>query len=222
MCYSDLRSKYFVEANVNRTLPVLSLVLLSTLLLFGCATKTPQIPINFQTIEPGGVVQRGEQRFKLLGKPLKLGDHLPDTILVKASDFQEVPLADFSGKVLLISIVPSIDTKVCEQQTHYLGEQGNRLSPDIERITISRDTPFAQMRFARETKLTDITFLSDYRDGAFGMATGLLLDDLKLLARAVLVVDRTGIVRYMQVVPQLSNLPDMETAFQKAQKLNGR
>lgn len=124
----------------------------------GCSAKAPQIPINRQSVEPGGIVHRGDQQFKLLGTPLKLGDRLPETYLVDSSNFKDVNLAAFSGKVVILSIVPSIDTKGCEQQTHYLGEQGDRLSRDIERITISRDTPFAQQRFGREAKLTDITF----------------------------------------------------------------
>jgi thiol peroxidase len=124
---------------------------------------------------------------------------------------------------LLISLVPSIDTKVCEAQTHYLGVEGARLPEGIERITISRDTPFAQKRFADEAKLNNITFLSDYRDGSFGRATGLLLDDLMLLSRSVIVVDGNGVVRYIQVVPELSHLPDLEAAFSKAESLlNGK
>jgi len=91
--------------------------------------------------------------------------------------------------------VPSLDTRVCEAQTHYLAEMGAKLVPGITRIAISRDTPFAQKRFAEEAKLTEITYLSDYRDGSFGSSTGLLQEDSMLLARAVIVVDKEGIVR---------------------------
>jgi thiol peroxidase len=132
---------------------------------------------------------------------------------------KKVDLSRLKGNVLIISMVPSVDTKVCEAQTHFLGEQGARLPAGVTRITVSRDTPFAQKRFAEEAGLHTITFLSDYRDGSFGRATGLLVDDLMLLARAVIVVDRDGVVRYIQVVPELSHLPDLEAAFAKAQSL---
>jgi len=114
---------------------------------------------------------------------------------------------------LFLSLVPSIDTKVCEAQTHLLGEEGDRISSEVLRITISRDTPFAQKRFAAEAKLTDIKFLSDYKEGVFGRSLGLLMDGPRLLARSVILVDRQGIVRHIQVVPEVSNLPDMEKAF---------
>ena len=160
---------------------------------------------------------------QLTGSPLEVGSHLPAAVLTEAGSMNKIDLSQQRGTILLISLVPSIDTKVCETQTHFLGEQGARLPAGIERITISRDTPFAQKRFAGEAKLEKITFLSDYRDGSFGRATGLLLADSMLLARSVIVVDRDGIVRYIQVVPEMSHLPDMEAAFSKAESLlNGR
>jgi thiol peroxidase len=161
---------------------------------------------------------RGETQ-KLTGTALLVGEHLPSTVLTDAYTMKKVDLSQLKGNVLLISLVPSIDTKVCEVQTHSLSEQGARFPAGITRITISRDTPFAQKRFAEEAKLNNITFLSDYRDGSFGRATGLLLDDLMLLARSVIVVDSAGVVRYIQVVPELSHLPDMVTAYSKAESL---
>jgi thioredoxin-dependent peroxiredoxin len=131
-----------------------------------------------------------------------------------------VDLSQEKGTVLLLSIVPSLDTKVCEAQTHYLGEKGNKLPPAVQRITISRDTPFAQKRFAKEAKLQNIKYLSDYREGSFGLATGLLIDDLRLLARTIVLVDKTGIIRYIQVVPEITRIPDMEKAFAEAVALS--
>ena len=90
------------------------------------------------------------------------------------------------------------------------------MPPSIRRITISRDTPFAQKRFAKEAKLEDILYLSDYKEGGFGRSAGLLIDDLRLLARSVILVDKQGTVRYIQVVPELTNLPDMDAAFEQA------
>jgi thiol peroxidase len=161
---------------------------------------------------------RGETK-KLTGTALAVGEQLPAVALTDAFTMKKVDLSQLKGNVLLISLVPSIDTKVCEVQTHYLGEEGAGLPNGITRITISRDTPFAQKRFAEAAKLTGITFLSDYRDGSFGRSTGLLLDDSQLLARALIIVDRTGVVRFIQVVPELTHLPDLESAFKKAESL---
>jgi thiol peroxidase len=159
---------------------------------------------------------------QLVGTPLQVGSPLPATALIDAFTMKKVDISQMKGKVLLLSVVPSIDTKVCEAQTHLLAEKVARLPQEVVRIAISRDTPFAQKRFAEEAKLTGLTFLSDYKEGAFGRATGLLIDDSMLLARSVVVVDKDGIVRYIQVVPELSHLPDMETAFGKAVALSGK
>ncbi|MGZ6223974.1 MAG: redoxin family protein, partial [Syntrophales bacterium] len=100
-----------------------------------------------------------------------------------------------------------------------LNDHGDKLPPQAKMITISRDTPFAQKRFAQEAKTKNIQFLSDYKEGAFGRATGLLMDSVMLLARSVIIVDKDGKVRYIQVVPEITHLPDMERAFQEAQQL---
>ena len=185
----------------------------------GASAYALQIAVDSTSSVPGtSVALRGEPQ-KLLGTALEIGKPVPTTILTDAYTMKKVDLSQLKGKVLLISLVPSIDTKVCEAQTHYLGEQGGNLPADLVRVTVSRDTPFAQKRFSEEAKLHNITFLSDYRDGSFGKATGLLIDDSMLLARSVIVVDRLGIVRYIQVVPELSHLPDMETAFTKVREL---
>ena len=192
----------------------------SLMLLVGCtAIGRSTIPVDTASSSPGTTVTLRGASHRLLGAPLKPGMRLPSISLVDAFAMKDVDLSQMRGNVLFLSIVPSIDTKVCEAQTHYLGEQGARLSPGIIRITISRDTPFAQKRFATEAGLTNITYLSDYKEGAFGRATGLLVDGSMLLARAVVIVDRNGIVRYIQVVPELSHLPDMETAFREAGEL---
>ena len=183
----------------------------------GCADYgRTNITVDKGSVLPGTKVMRVGASIDLVGTPIAVGDRLPATELVEAGTMAAVDLSGNRGKVLFLSIVPSIDTKVCEAQTHYLGEQGDRLPAEVERITISRDTPFAQVRFAEEAKLTDIRFLSDYKEGAFGRSLGLLMDGPRLLARAVILVDKEGVVRYIQVVPEITNLPDMETAFDRA------
>jgi thiol peroxidase len=184
----------------------------------GCTNReTP--PINSASVEPGSAVMRGDKKLPLLGAPISVGKTLPSVQLVDAMTMNNVDLSGEKGKVLFLSIVPSVDTKVCEAQTHYLGEEGDDLAGKVERIVISRDTPFAQKRFADEAKLTDIRYLSDYKAGDFGSAMGLLVDDLMLLARSVVLVDKQGVVRYIQVVPELGHLPDMEKAFDRALEL---
>jgi len=192
---------------------------LLVLLLVGCASVKPQIPVDQGSVDPGTSVTRGGKQFKLLGMPLSVGKPLPSVKLVDAMTLEEVDLSQERGFVLFLSVVPSIDTRVCESQTHYLGEKGNTLTADVKRITISRDTPFAQKRFAEEAKLTHIRYLSDYKQGDFGRSTGLLIEESMLLSRAVVLVDREGIVRYVQVVPDITHLPDMKKAFQKAMEL---
>lgn len=185
----------------------------------GCATTPPAPDVDTGSVSPGGTVMRRGQPMKLLGSAIQVGSPLPSARLVEAGSNRMVDLSQEKGKVLFLSIVPSLDTKVCEAQTHYLGEEGDKLPADIQRITISRDTPFAQQRFATEAKLKDIRYLSDYREAEFGLAAGLLIDDLRLLARSVVLVDKSGIVRYIQVVPEITRIPDMEKAFAAAAAL---
>ena len=197
----------------------IAVILFALLLVAGCASVKPKIPVDQGSIEPGGIVSRGEMRLRLLGTPLSIGKPLPSLKLVDAATLKDVDLSQERGKVLFLSIVPSIDTPVCEEQSHYLGEEGNKLSGDIRRITISRDTPFAQRRFAKEGKLTHLQYLSDYKQGDFGRSTGLLVEGSMLLSRSIVLVDKKGMVRYIQVVPDISHLPDMERAFLKAMEL---
>lgn len=189
----------------------------------GCAaTGGVAIPIDRESSTPGTSITLKGEAHRLMGTPLQVGAPLPATDLINAFTMKKVDLSRFKGKIVLLSLVPSLDTKVCESQTHYLGEEGARLPQDVVRIAISRDTPFAQKRFAEEAKLTDLTYLSDYKEGAFGRSTGLLVDDSMLLARSVILADKEGIVRYIQVVPELAHLPDMEAAFAKAVELLGK
>jgi thiol peroxidase len=190
-----------------------------TFLIFGCATTQPKIPMDWASSQPGTQVSVRGNPVKLLGSPVSVGKPLPSVEVVEAMGMKDVDLSKERGSVLILSIVPSLDTPVCEEQTHYLGEKGNKLPVGIKRIVISRDTPFAQKRFAKEAKLTDLQYLSDYKQGDFGRSTGLLTDGLMLLARSVIVVDKEGTVRYIQVVPEMSHLPDMEKAFEKATEL---
>ena len=199
--------------------------------LSGCGTLPGHGKSEFSykdmPVADGSAVAGESNNILFQGKPLmlagmgvKVGDKLRDVKLAQP-DLSMIPITETKGKgkVRIISIVPSLDTKVCEQQTHYLSEKNMGLDRMVELITISVDTPFAQKRFAEEAKISNVTFLSDYRAADFGKAHGLLLKDLHLLSRAVLVVDKDNKVRYLQITPELAQLPDLEEAFRFARKL---
>jgi len=188
------------------------------LLLTACAAPLPQIPVDSRSVAPGSSVMRGSDSLKLLGTPLKVGEPLPSVTLFNRN-LQAVDLSRLRGDVLLISVVPSLDTQVCERQTNILAND-IKLPADIKRVTISRDLPFAQNRFSQTSpEHGQLLYLSDYAEASFGRATGLLIDQIHLLARAVIVVDRDGIVRYLQVVPSITHLPDLPKGAAEAQKI---
>ena len=156
----------------------------------------------------------------LSGNGIKVGDQLRNVNLTQ-TDLSLINLAETGGKgkVRVISVVPSLDTKVCEQQTHHLSEKNKGLDKMVELITVSIDTPFAQKRFAEEAKISNVTFLSDYRNADFGRTYGLLLKDPHILARAIMIVDAQNTVRYLQITPELAELPNMDEAFRIARTL---
>jgi thioredoxin-dependent peroxiredoxin len=154
----------------------------------------------------------------LLGTGIEVGKPLPSAVLTNGS-LGPVNLADSKGKVKIINIVPSVDTKTCEEQTHQLSEKNGGLDKQVELYTVSMDLPFAQQRFAKEAKISNVTFLSDYKTGDFAKNYGLLIAPLHLIARSVIVTDKENIVRYIQVVPEITNLPDMEAAMAAAKAL---
>ncbi len=156
----------------------------------------------------------------LSGTGIKVGDPLREVKLTQ-TDLSQVNITDTKGKgkVRIISVVPSLDTKVCEQQTHFLSEKNKGLDKLIELITVSIDTPFAQKRFAEEAHITNVTFLSDYRGAEFGKTYGLFLKDPHILARTVMVIDAHNHVRYLQITPELAQLPNLDEAFAVAKSL---
>jgi thiol peroxidase len=190
--------------------PLLLILALSS----ACTHTAPSATVSKESIEPGTSVLAG-------GKTVKLKDNGALAVGKNINDFLKsagVDTPDLKGKVVVINVVPSIDTKVCEEQTHILGESPN-LPANIARLTVSRDLPMAQKRFAAEAKLENIQYVSDYKSGGFGNASGLLMEGSELLARAVIVADKDGVVRYMQIVPDVTKMPDMDKAFTEAKKL---
>ena len=156
----------------------------------------------------------------LSGTGIKVGDPLREVNLTQ-TDLSPISIAETKGKgkVRIISVVPSLDTPVCEQQTHYLSEKNKGLDKMVELVTVSLDTPFAQKRFAGEAHITNVTFLSDHRGAEFGMAYGLFLKGPHVLARTVMVIDAHNTVRYLQITPELTQLPNLDEAFAVAKSL---
>ena len=195
-------------------------------ILTGCNNQgTNQIQADLP-VDKGSVSAGFSSSVTMKGNPLPLsgigavevGQSLPQAIL-SSTELKPVNIADTNGKVRIISVVPSLDTPVCDKQTHELSEENKGLDKQVELITVSMDLPFAQARFAKEAKINNITFLSDYKDREFGNNNGLLIEPLELLARAVIVTDKENIVRYLQVVPEITALPDMQAAMEAARGL---
>jgi thiol peroxidase len=178
------------------------------------------LPVSNRTVlvGAGSTVTFKGSGLAMSGPGLQLGDYLKSAKLT-TRDLSVTDVTGSKGRVRVISVVPSLDTKVCEQQTHYLSEKNKGLDQRVELVTVSIDTPFAQDRFAREANIRNVTFLSDYRGGEFGKAHGLLLEGPHILTRAVLVVDENNVIRYMQVTPDIGHMPDMDAAFEAARVL---
>lgn len=150
----------------------------------------------------------------LLGKTISPGADAPDVALV-AADLSEVKLSSYKGKTVILSVVPSLDTGICDLQGKRFNQEAASLSDDVRIVTISMDLPFAQKRWCGSVDgLNDkCVTLSDHRAAAFGEAYGVLIDGLRLLARAVFVVDGSGKVVYKQLVPEITTEPDYEAAL---------
>lgn len=148
----------------------------------------------------------------LVGNELKVGDKAPDAEVL-ANDLSEMKLSGFRGKVCVICTVPSLDTPVCDIQTRKFNEQAASLGNDVVVLTISMDLPFAQQRWCGAANVENVQTLSDHRNAEFGTEFGVLIKELRLLARTVFVVDKEGIIRYIEIVDEVTNEPDYEAAL---------
>lgn len=150
----------------------------------------------------------------LLGSQVKVGDKAPN-FTVLANDLSPVTLDDFKGKVRIISVVPSIDTGVCDSQTRKFNEEAAKLD-NVKILTISVDLPFAQSRWCASAGIENVQLLSDHRDLSFGIAYGVAIKELRLLARAVFVVDSNDTITYAEYVSEVSNHPNYEAVIEAA------
>jgi len=142
----------------------------------------------------------------LVGRVVKEGSRAPDFKAVSL-DLKETTLSDFSGKIKILTSFPSLDTPVCDLQVKEFNKKAVAFSSDITVIGISQDLPFAQKRFCSMNEIKNLTVLSDYRFSSFGINYGLLIKELKLLARSVSILDKDNNVRYIQIVPELTTPP---------------
>ena len=154
----------------------------------------------------------------LLGNDVSVGQTAPDCTLV-ANDLSEFRLSSLKGKKVILSVVPSLDTGVCDIQTKRFNQEATSLGNDVVVVTVSMDLPFAQKRWCGAAGVTRVQTLSDHREGAFGKAYGLLISGLRLLARAVFVVDVQGAIRYKQIVEEITTEPNYEKALQAVKSL---
>jgi thiol peroxidase len=168
--------------------------------------------------ERKGLVTMKGKPLTLLGNEVKVGDMMPDCEVV-GKDLAPVKLSSFRGKVCIISSFPSLDTSVCDIMTRRFNEAAVALGEDVVVLAISMDLPFAQNRWCIAADVKNVNVHSDHRTASFGQAYGVLIKDLRLLARAVFVVDKKGIVRYTEIVDELTNEPDYDAALQVVKEL---
>ena len=165
-----------------------------------------------------GVITFKGNPVTLLGPDINVGDAAPDFKVVD-NGLQPVTLETAKGKVQLIAVVPSIDTGVCDTMTRKFNQDAAALPESVAVYTISVDLPFAQGRWCGNAGIERVKTLSDYQERSFGLAYGLVIDELKLLARAVYVIDAEGKVAYREIVSEVTSEPDYEAALNAVKAL---
>ena len=155
----------------------------------------------------------------LIGNEIKVGDQAPN-FTVTANDLSSVTLNDLAGKIRLFSVVPSLDTGVCDQQTRKFNEAAAELGDDVAIYTVSMDLPFAQKRWCGAAGIDKVVTVSDHREASFGEAFGVHMKELRLLARSIFVVDADGKVAYVEYVPEGTNHPNYEAALEAVKALS--
>lgn len=193
----------------NRPSPAILMAALLTFVASGAA-----LAANPPSVTANGVP------LALAGKGIDVGQPAPNFTALN-DKFEPVSLQDFSGKVVLISAVPSLDTKVCSLQTHRFDQAIAQLPKNVVVMTISMDLPFAQQQFCGKEDIKDMVVISDSAHREFGTTYGVLIPARGLLARSVFVIDAKGILRYEQIVPELSHEPDYDAALAAVRKLAG-
>jgi thioredoxin-dependent peroxiredoxin len=169
-------------------------------------------------MERKGMVTFNGNPLTLVGNGVKAGDKAPGFTLLD-KELKEVRLSDFAGKVKIISVTPSLDTPVCDLQARTFNKDAHSLSDRIVVINVSMDLPFAIARFCSAAGIDRLVTLSDHRDASFGNAYGVLIGELRLLSRSIFVIDASDVVRYVQIVPEITDQPDYAKAIEAAKPL---
>ena len=169
---------------------------------------------------PNAVTLKGNP-LTLVGNEVKVGDKAPNFTLLDTG-LGPVTLDDSKGKVRLFSVAPSLDTPVCDIQTVTFNKNAAALGDDVALYSISMDLPFAAKRFCAERSVDKVKALSDHRDTSFGQAYGLLIKELRLLGRAVIVVDKDDKVVYQQLVKEIGDQPDYDAALKALKQALGK
>ncbi|MBN1525664.1 MAG: thiol peroxidase [Spirochaetales bacterium] len=154
----------------------------------------------------------------LVGNTPNLGDPAPD-FTVRNNDLFQVSLSDFDGKIKLISVIPSIDTSICDLQSKKFNDEAVKISDRIVLLSLSMDLPFALSRWAKACKAKNIITLSDYIDASFGINYGVLIKELRLLNRSVFILDESNHINYIEIVDENHNHPNYDKAFDALKKL---
>ncbi len=169
-------------------------------------------------MERTGLVTFGGNPMTLVGPELKVGDDAPDVEVVD-NDLQPVKLSTYKGKVAIVAAVASLDTGTCDVETRRFNQEVGKLGDDVVVLTISMDLPFAQKRWCGAAGVETVKTFSDHRSAAFGEAWGVLMKELRLLARAVFVVDREGDITYVELLGEVGDEPDYDAALKAAKEL---
>jgi thiol peroxidase len=171
-------------------------------------------------MERQGIVTFKGNPLTLIGSELKIGDKASD-FTVLDGDLKEVRLKDFSGKIRIISVTPSLDTPVCDMQARKFNQEATNLPDDIVVLNISMDLPFAISRFCATAGIDRVKAFSDHRDASFGSAYGVLIKELRLLSRSIFIVDKDDVIKFVEIVPELTNEPDYDKALEVVKKITG-
>ena len=158
-----------------------------------------------------GVVTFAGNPIALLGKEVKVGDKAPAFTLLD-NGLGEKTLSDYAGKVKVISVVPSLDTGVCDAQTRWFNQNVSKLGENVVVLTVSVDLPFAQKRWCGAAGIDQVETLSDHRDLSFGENYGFILEGLRLLSRGIVVIDKDDVVRYVEYVPEVTSAVNFDAA----------
>ncbi len=154
----------------------------------------------------------------LAGRALKVGDPAPDFVLV-GPDLSPVKLSSYRGKVVIISAILSLDTSVCTTETHRFEDEAAQLGDGLAVLTVSMDVPYTMRRWIQENGIKYVKMGSDHKTAAFGEAYGVLMRDMRMLARAVFVVDKQGIIRHIEVLPEVGKEPNYDQVIEAAKAL---